>query len=74
VDQSRVELRHPQLVGDTIMDGRVRRGVRAKVPMNEVAQIAVRKWDPVETAGLVLGTAAVGAVVTIGVMWDSRAD
>ncbi len=73
-DRSRIVLHRPQLVGDTIIDGRVRRGVRTKVPLNEVVDVAVRKWDPAETAALVLGTSAVGAVVTIGLIWDSRAD
>lgn len=73
-DRSRIELHRPQLVGDTIIDGRVRRGVRTKVPLNEVVDVAVRKWDPAETAALVVGTTAVGAVVTIGLIWDSRAD
>jgi len=31
-----------------------------------VVDVAVRKWDPAETAALVVGTTAVGAVVTIG--------
>ena len=74
VDESRVELHHPQLAGDTIVDGRVRRGTRTKVPVSEVASIAVRKWDPLKTAGLVLGTTAIGAVVAIGLVWDTHAD
>jgi hypothetical protein len=74
VDKSRVELHRPQLVGDTIVDGRAQDGLRTKVPLNDVAQIAVRKWDPFGTTGLILGAAALGAVVTIGLMWDARAD
>lgn len=74
VDESRVELHHPQLAGDTIIDGRARRGIRTKVPLSDVASVAVRKWDPLKTAGLVLGTAAVGAVVAIGLVWDTHAD
>jgi hypothetical protein len=73
-DRSRVELHHPQLVGDTIFDGRTRHGIRERVRLSDVAQVAVRKWDPLGTAGLVLGTAALGTVVTIGLLWDARAD
>ena len=50
-DRSRVELHRPQLVGDTIIDGRVRGGVRTKVPLNEVVEVAVRKWDPAVPRG-----------------------
>jgi hypothetical protein len=72
LDESRVELRRPQLVGDTLIDGRTRDGSDVKVPLAQVAQVAVRKWDPIGTAGVVLGTAALGAIVTIGLMWDAR--
>lgn len=72
-DRSRVVLHQPQLVGDTIIGGRTRKGVRAKVPLSEVKQVAVRKWDPFGTAGVVLGAAALGALITIGLIWDTHA-
>jgi hypothetical protein len=74
VDRSRVELHRPQLVGDTIIDGRTRRGIPTQVSLDEVASVAVRKWDPFGTAGVLIGTAALGTALTIGLMWDGRAD
>lgn len=56
------------------VDGRTQHGTSRKVPFTDVAQVAVRKWDPFGTAGLVVGTVALGAIVTVGLMWDARAD
>jgi hypothetical protein len=61
-------------VGDTIMDGRIGHDTRTKVFLNDVAEVAVRKWDLFGTTGLILGAAALGTVATIGLLWDARAD
>ena len=74
IDESRVVLHNPRLVGDTIVDDRSGHARDRRVPLTDVAQVAVRKLDPLATGGLVVGTAALGAVVAIGVMWDARAD
>ena len=74
VDRSRIELRQPRLVGDTIYDGRSHRGERPRVLVADVEEVAVRKLDPLGTAAVMLGTAALGAVVAIGLLWSSRAD
>ncbi len=73
-DKSRVVLHDPRLVGDTLVDGRIRHDLPAKVSLDEVAEVQVRKGDPVETAGLILGTAALGLLVAAGLTWDARAD
>ena len=73
-DRSRLELHRPQLVADTIYDGRARHGMRRQVPLGKVREVALRKWDPLGTAALTVGTAAVGAVIAIGAVWSSRAD
>jgi hypothetical protein len=73
-DKSRVELRRPQLVGDTIVDGRTRRGTRTRIALNDVEEVAVRKWDPLETTGLVLGVAVLGGIVTLAALYDTRVD
>jgi hypothetical protein len=74
LDHSRVVFRRPQLVGDTIYDGRLHRDERAQVPVSGVSEIAIRGWDPLGTIALTLGTAALGAVVAVGAVWSSRAD
>jgi hypothetical protein len=73
-DKSRVVLHKPQLVGDTLLDGRSGHDLPAKVSLDEVAEVQVRRLDPVETAGLILGTAALGLLVAAGLTWDARAD
>ena len=62
---------HVEMVGVDTRSGHPR---DRRVPLTDVAQVAVRKWDPPATGGLAVGTTALGAVVAIGVMWDAPAD
>lgn len=69
VDHSRVVLHNPLLVGDTIVDSRPKDASGTKVPLNDVAEVAIRKCDPLATIGLVLGTAVVGASAAFVAAW-----
>ena len=74
LDRSQIVFRRPKLVGDTIYNGGSHDRGRAPIAVSDVAQVAVRRLDPIGTTAVVLGTAALGAVVTIGALWSSRAD
>ena len=68
-DRSRVVVHHPQLVGDTIVDGRPKRPPGPKIPLSDVTAVAVRKWEPVRTMGLVLGTLIVAGYAALAAVW-----
>jgi hypothetical protein len=73
-DQTAIILRHAELVGDTIY-GSARNGAgpaepRQRVPLSDVAQVAIRRQDPLATGFLALGSAAVAAGVGV-LVWIS---
>lgn len=69
-DRSRVVVNHPQLVGDTIVDGRPKRSSGTRVPLSEVSAVAVRRVEPFRTTGLVLGTLIVAAYAALAAVWQ----
>ena len=73
-DQTAIVLHHPELVGDTLYgiarDGAGPAEPRQGVPLSDVAQVAIRKKDPLATDLLVFGSAAVAAGVGV-LMWAS---
>ena len=78
-DGSRIVLRRPEIVGDTLYGAA--RGSRAGaaapgpgVPLADVSEVAVRRVDILGSAALGLGTAALAGVVALGLVWSSRAD
>jgi hypothetical protein len=78
IDGRRLVLDRPEIVGDTVYGAaRGRRheaGSRPAVALSDIETVAIRRFDPLGTAALTLGTAAVGAVAVIGAMWNERAD
>jgi hypothetical protein len=78
-DSSRIVLRRPEIVGDTLYgaprDGRAAAGSpRPAVPLIDVSEVAVRRVNAVRTAVLALGTLVVAAYVALGLAWSNRAD
>lgn len=75
-DGRRVVLERPEIVGDTLYGAMRGRGPSARpaVALPDIETLAIRRFDPLGTAALTLGTAAVGAVAVIGAMWSDRAD
>ena len=73
-DQTAIVLHHPELVGDTLYgiarDGAGPTEPRQGVPHSDVAQVAIRKKDPLATGLLVFGSAAVAAGVGV-LIWAS---
>jgi hypothetical protein len=73
-DQTAIILRHPKLVGDTLY-GSARNGAGQTEPrpgasLSDVAQVAIRRQDPLSTGFLALGSAALGAGVGV-LIWAS---
>jgi hypothetical protein len=73
-DQTAIILRHPEIVGDTLY-GIARNGAgqaepRPGVPLSDVAQVAIRRQDPLSTGLLALGSAALAAGVGV-IVWVS---
>ena len=78
-DGSRIVLRQPEIVGDTLYgaprDGRAAAGSpRPAVALTDVSEVAVRRVNVVRTAVLALGTLVVAAYVALGLAWSNRAD
>ena len=78
-DSSRIVLRRPDIVGDTLYgaprDGRAAAGSpRPAVVLTDVSEVAVRRVNVVRTAVLALGTLVVAAYVALGLAWSNRAD
>ena len=78
-DGTRVVLRRPELVGDTLFgvqpdawprDGRP----RPAVALADVREVAVRRFDAIGTAAAGLGTLAVAGVIVLGLLYSDRAD
>jgi len=73
-DQSAIILHHPELVGDTlygsVRDGAASAEPRQQVAVSDVAQLAIRRTDPLATGLLALGSAALAAGVGV-VVWIS---
>jgi hypothetical protein len=64
-DSTRVVLTQPEVSGDSLV-GLTKDG-RLSIPLTDIASVALRKWAPVKTVGMMLGVAAL-AVVTLGVL------
>ena len=78
-DSSRIVVRRPDIVGDTLYgaprDGRAAAGSpRPAVALTDVSEVAVRRVNVVRTAVLALGTLVVAAYVALGLAWSNRAD
>jgi hypothetical protein len=78
-DSSRIVLRRPEIVGDTLYgaprDGRSAAGSpRPAVPLTDVSEVAVRRVNVVRTAVLAFGTLVVAAYSALGLAWSNRAD
>jgi hypothetical protein len=78
-DSSRIVLRRPDIVGDTLYgaprDGRAAAGrPRPAVALTDVSEVAVRRVNVVRTAVLTLGTLVVAAYVALGLALSNRAD
>ena len=73
-DHTTIILRHPELVGDTLYgigrDSAGPAGRRQGVPLSDVAQVAIRKQDPLATGLLALGSAALAAGIGV-LIWAS---
>jgi hypothetical protein len=78
-DSSRIVLRRPEIVGDTLYgalrNGRAGAGSpRPAVALADVSEVAVRRVNMVRTAVLAFGTLVVAAYVALGLAWSNRAD
>ena len=78
-DSSRVVLRRPEIVGDTVYgaprDGRTAAGSpRPAVALTDVSEVAVRRVSVVRTSVLAFGTLVVAAYVALGLALSYRAD
>lgn len=56
LDSTQLVLREPRLTGDSVAG--MMRGTRAAVPVADVAQVAVRRFSPGRTVGLVAASVA----------------
>ena len=78
-DSSRIVLRRPESVGDT-MYGAARKGraavasPRPAVALTDVSEVAVRRVNVVRTTVLALGTLALAAFAALGYLWSMHAD
>ena len=72
-DHTAIILRHPELVGDTLYgiarDSAGPAGPRQGVPLSDIAQVAIRRQDPLATGLLALGSAALAGVGVL--IWAS---
>ena len=78
-DSSRVVLRRPEIVGDTVYGiprgGRTAAGsARPAVALTDVSEVAVRRVNVVTTSVLAFGTLVVAAYVALGLALSDRAD
>jgi hypothetical protein len=78
-DGSRIVLRRPELVGDTLYgaprNGRVSTGSpRPAVALADVSEVALRRLNVAGTTVLALGTLALAGVIALGLTWSNRAD
>ena len=78
-DSSRIVLRRPEIVGDTLYgatrNGRAAAGSpRPGVALTDVGEVAVRRVNVVRTAVLAFGTLVVAAYVALGLALSNRAD
>ena len=73
-DRTAIVLRQPELVSDTLYgiarDSAGPAGPRQGVPLSDIAQIAIRRRDPLATGLLALGSAALAAGVGV-LIWAS---
>lgn len=73
-DRTAIILRQPELVSDTLYgiarDSAGPAGPRQGVPLSDIAQIAIRRRDPLATGLLALGSAAIAAGVGV-LIWLS---
>jgi hypothetical protein len=73
-DQTAIILHHPELVGDTLYGiaraGAGPAGPRQGVPLSDIAQVAIRRQDPLATGVLALGSAALAAGIGV-LIWAS---
>jgi CubicO group peptidase (beta-lactamase class C family) len=65
-DQSVLVLRHPQVVGDSIVGDAGNPPRRAAIAMADVDRIDARKVSAAKTGGLSLGVIVVGTILLIG--------
>jgi hypothetical protein len=78
-DGSRIVLRQPVIVGDTLYgaprSGRVSAASpRPAVALTNVSDVAVRKVNVVSTAARTVGTLALAAFAGFAYLWSMRAD
>jgi hypothetical protein len=78
-DSSRIVLRRPEIVGDTMYgaprNGRAAVGSpRPAIALTDVSEVAVRRVNVVRTAVLAFGTLVVAAYVALGLALSNRAD
>jgi hypothetical protein len=75
-DGSRVVLRRPEIVGDTLYGAARGRTAapRPGVALADVSEVALRRFNVLGSMALGLGTAALAGVVVLGLVWSSRAD
>ena len=78
-DGSRIVLRRPEIVDDTLYGaprgGRVSAGRhRPAVALIDVSEVAVRRMNVVGSAVLALGTVVLAGVIALGLTWSNRAD
>jgi hypothetical protein len=78
-DSSRIVVRQPEIVGDTMYgaprNGRATAGrPRPAVALTDVSEVAVRRVNVVRTTVLALGTLALAAVAALGYLWSMHAD
>ena len=78
-DGSRMVLRRPEIVGDTLYgaprNGRAGAGSpRPAVALTDVSELAVRRVNVVGTAVMALGTLTLAAFAALSYAWSMRAD
>ena len=78
-DGSRIVLRRPAIVGDTVYgaprDGRTAAGSpHPAVALTDVSEVAVRRVNVAQTTTLALGTLALAAFAAFGYLYSMRAD
>ena len=78
-DSSRIVLRRPEIVGDTLYgaprDGRAAAGSpRPAVPLTDVSEVAVRRVNVVSTTALALGTLVLAAFAALNYLYSLRVD
>ena len=78
-DSSRIVLRRPEVVGDTLYgaphEGRPAAGSpRPAVALTDVSEVAARRVSVVRTTALALGTLALMALAALNYLYSLRAD